>query len=391
MFSTAIEFARYSLTHPLVLRLFQGEIPEVVVHLDPTSDWISMSHKVPDEPAELSAVRAMSKRIGNDLSLAQGSGGNTSIKDGNVLWVKASGTWLSEAEEKSIIVPVDLPMVNSILGSGGSDFSAATLAGELLPSIETSLHCQLPHRVVVHVHSVSGIAWSVQKDARAQLDELLTGLDWLYVPYAKPGTSLTVAVFSVLDSGIGTPDLLVLENHGLVLGGANCEAVEELLADVEGRLNISPRQTDPPDIASIESALSKHEGWRLPESADIHGIALDNSAIDISVGGALIPDHAVFLEKTVPVSDSSAEISKTLAEYRSEYGDSPDWMIIRNAGIALSSRLGSTGEAQLQGLAAIALRVPMGSNLRYIDENAAEDLRNWDAEIYRKKLDDERS
>ena len=107
MFSTAIEFARYSLRHTLVLRLFQGEIPEVVVHLDPTSDWISMSHNVPDEPAELSAVRAMSKRIGNDLSLAQGSGGNTSIKDGNVLWVKAYGTWLSEAEEKSIIVPVD--------------------------------------------------------------------------------------------------------------------------------------------------------------------------------------------------------------------------------------------------------------------------------------------
>ena len=64
-------------------------------------------------------------------------------------------------------------------------------------------------------------------------------------------------------------------------------------------------------------------------------------------------------------------------------------MIVRNAGIALSSRLGSAGEAQLQGLAAIALRVPTGSNVRYIDENAAEDLRNWDAEIYRKKLDDE--
>ena len=33
--------------------------------------------------------------------LVQGAGGNTSIKEDGLLWVKASGTWLSEATEKN--------------------------------------------------------------------------------------------------------------------------------------------------------------------------------------------------------------------------------------------------------------------------------------------------
>lgn len=81
---------------------------------------MSMSSNDPVEPLELSAVRTLSRRIGTDLSLVQGSGGNTSIKDGNVLWVKASGTWLSEAEEKNILVPINLSSGVGPSMSGGN-------------------------------------------------------------------------------------------------------------------------------------------------------------------------------------------------------------------------------------------------------------------------------
>jgi len=356
-----------------------------------SNDWNLMTRRIPTEPDELAAVRAMSRRIGTDLSLVQGSGGNTSLKNGNVLWVKASGTWLSEAEEKNIIVPVDLNKVRSILNSGGCDFGDTTLAGELRPSIETSLHCQLPHPFVLHVHSVSSIAWSVQKNSLNDLNKVLAGINWRYVPYAKPGTSLTAEVFRVLAIETGTPDLLVLENHGLVVGGDSCESVEGLLSVVEERLSLIARTTPLAKIASLQKAISNLVGWRLPEIKDIHDLALDDEALSIAIGGALIPDHAVFLEKQVPFCNSPDEILATLTAYRTAYGDNPDWMIVRGAGVILSSRLGSAGEAQLHGLAAIALRIPSGSEVRYLDENAAADLKNWDAEIYRKKLDNERS
>ena len=169
-----------------------------------------MSEYSPTPPSDLDDLQALSRRLGADLTLVQGSGGNTSIKDGDVLWVKASGTWLINAEEQEILVPVDLPRVEATLKAGGSDFNDATLAGKLRPSIETSLHCQLPHRVVIHVHSVNAIAWNVQQSAINRLKERLSGIDWRYIPYAKPGASLTAQVTRVLSDEPGEPVLFVL-------------------------------------------------------------------------------------------------------------------------------------------------------------------------------------
>ena len=61
------------------------------------------------QPAELQQLKEVSARVGRDMTLVQGAGGNTSVKEGDVLWVKASGAWLSEADKRDIFVPVDLP------------------------------------------------------------------------------------------------------------------------------------------------------------------------------------------------------------------------------------------------------------------------------------------
>ena len=51
--------------------------------------------------------RALSARLGSDPLQVQGPGGNTSIKDGDVMWIKASGTELANAETQDIFVAVD--------------------------------------------------------------------------------------------------------------------------------------------------------------------------------------------------------------------------------------------------------------------------------------------
>ena len=60
-------------------------------------------------------VKAFCAWIGKDPLLVQGAGGNVSWKDGDTLWVKASGTWLADATEKDIFVPVDLPYLLSLI------------------------------------------------------------------------------------------------------------------------------------------------------------------------------------------------------------------------------------------------------------------------------------
>ena len=63
-------------------------------------------------PAELIEVSA---RIGQDIDLVQGAGGNSSAKEGEVLWVKASGTWLAAARDQPIFHSSCRPASNSSL------------------------------------------------------------------------------------------------------------------------------------------------------------------------------------------------------------------------------------------------------------------------------------
>jgi rhamnose utilization protein RhaD (predicted bifunctional aldolase and dehydrogenase) len=92
--------------------------------------------------------------LGDNPLLVQGGGGNTSIKDGQKLWVKASGTWLSRAGGENIFLDVDIPVVLERTRLGIEDLSDLGKNG-MRPSIETPLHALMPQRVVLHLHMLA--------------------------------------------------------------------------------------------------------------------------------------------------------------------------------------------------------------------------------------------
>ena len=59
-------------------------------------------------PAGLAELAAFSAELGRDPEQVQAAGGNTSLKEDGVLWVKASGLWLADALTRDIFVPVAL-------------------------------------------------------------------------------------------------------------------------------------------------------------------------------------------------------------------------------------------------------------------------------------------
>ena len=61
-------------------------------------------------------------RVWPNPLLVQGAGGNVSWKEEDTLWVKASGTWLSDASAEDIFLPTVI--LSSYSGSeGGFDVS----------------------------------------------------------------------------------------------------------------------------------------------------------------------------------------------------------------------------------------------------------------------------
>ena len=121
------------------------------------------------------AIAKFCAELGVDPLLVQGAGGNISWKDETnaILWVKASGTWLAEAMQKDIFVPVNLLHLRHAIQR--HDFSVIPqLQGEsvLRPSIETLLHALMPQRIVVHLHAIEILAHLVRVDCEENIQSL---------------------------------------------------------------------------------------------------------------------------------------------------------------------------------------------------------------------------
>ncbi len=334
--------------------------------------------------AENAAFLALSAQVGAEPTLIQASGGNTSIKEGDVLWVKASGKMLADAEREDVFVAVDLTGVRDAVERDESDPVTAhvALGSALRPSIETTLHALLPHRVVFHVHSVNAISWAIRADGESLLAERLAGVNWAWVPYRRPGLPLTRQVKAVVS---GEPDVLVLGNHGYVVGGTSTAEVESRIADIERRLELAPRPAPKADLPALEKALNGSR-YRVAADATAHALAIDRLAFESARTGALYPDHVVFLGAEAAVVGRGNAIGSVVQNFQDRHDDSPAYVIVEGLGVGVREDTPFGVLEMLRCQADVLLRTVPEATLRYLDGGEVAELMNWDAEKYRKTL-----
>lgn len=334
--------------------------------------------------ADLKALSLFSAKIGADFALVQGGGGNTSVKHDGVLWVKASGTWLAHAMDRDIFVPLPLAAVRSTLDEVDGEDRVARMQpeGGLRPSIETSLHALLPHSVIAHVHSVNTLAWAVREDAQVALASRLDGLHWAWVPYRRPGYPLTRAVADVLATADTAPDVLVLANHGLVVGGDDYESVEQRLQDVERRLRLPARAPTPADHAQLRAVNDLD--WLIPDDPLLHAVSTDAMTLQAAQGGVLYPDHVVFLGTRPVMASLGAPLSRAVAESVDAGAAPPVYAIVPGAGVLLAPGISDGAKAMLGCLAQVGLRLQATRGLAYLAREEVAALTNWEAEAYRR-------
>lgn len=336
-------------------------------------------------PQMLDELRRMSAHVGRNILLVQGAGGNSSVKDGDVLWVKASGTWLADAEDKEIFVPVALTAARAALTLGDERVPLAPNAGTTLrASIETSLHALMPHRIVLHVHSVNTIAWAVRTDARDELARRLDGLAWRYLDYHHPGLPLARAVSAAIAND--AVDVLILGNHGLVVGAATCKAAEALVTDVEQRLTLEQRSAPAADHDALRK-ICAGTNYRLPRDPRGHDIATDRYSRTIATSGSLYPDHVVFLGPGLPVLEHREKLSVIMIAQTTGNGlPPPVALLVPDLGSLIREDASDGAEAMLSCLALVTSRLPLTARVNYLTAENEHALLNWDAERYRQQL-----
>ena len=342
-----------------------------------------------DSDTEFAALLDLSARIGSDASLVQGPGGNTSLKREDVLWIKASGAWLSQARERPIMVPVRLAPLRAALEENdpacesATDFVVAELNPQgLRPSIETTMHAALPHRVVLHVHCVETIAWAVQADAREKLAALLDGLDWVLVPYVRPGLPLTQLMRSLVRAGT---TVVVLANHGLVVGGETVAAAAATLNEVASRLKRTVRPAPEPDLAAL-TQLSAGYGYRLPHLPPVHAVATDRRSLEIARRGSLYPDHIVFLGPGVFALEPYETLADGLQRARRGGRGEPALVLVPGKGALVRTAAPPAAEAIAGCLGDVLQRLSADEPIRVLTQEEEDAIANWDAELYRKAL-----
>src|SRR5512147_1289657 len=174
---------------------------------------------------ELDQLVYLSNLVGREPRLVQPGGGNTSVKIGEVLLVKGSGTDLRTIDRRGFtrLSLARLATLRDMTAMGDAEMMRF-MAGCMMvqdgpvPSVETPLHSLLPHRVIVHTHDIATMSLTNVTDAVAErLTAELLGGEIAYVPYARPGFPLAHALRDQLDRVPAHAIGLVLAHHGLVV------------------------------------------------------------------------------------------------------------------------------------------------------------------------------
>jgi len=323
----------------------------------------------------------LSKKVGSDIELVQGAGGNSSIKNNKILRVKASGKQLAHACREEIFVDINLVRIRHSISEGldikRSDFLSCK--SKLRPLIETLIHAIMPHKYVFHVHCVKSISWIIAQSYKDELTELMNGLEWISLPYYKPGAPLAEALLKAQEKKFY--EIIFLENHGLIVASDDIERVEFLIYEVGRRLD---RPLKKANIKNNEFfPLNTIENYSKINDKTINLLALNRSNINLAGKGSYYPDHVVFLGPGMNIANSLYDFRSKVINNKS-LESKP--IIFSGVGVFIPNDFESKEIDMIKALSLVLGRVSNDSEVRVLTNLQEKELLNWEAEKYRQKI-----
>lgn len=330
------------------------------------------------------SVKNFCSKIGTDKLLVQGAGGNVSWKEANMMWIKASGSWLADALEKNIFVPVDLAHLQKAIAKKSLNVKPVVADGyEMRPSIETILHALMPQDIVVHVHAVEALSYLVREDYIEDFKfKIPSEVTWVNVEYARPGEELAQAVYDALQKA-PQADVIFLQNHGIIVGASSTEEVEKILTKVLTGLTMS--YTEPELIErDITPVTVNGSVIYVPiQNTKLQQLALNTQLFrQLSENWAMYPDHVVFLGAEPFTYDNLDELYQ-LEETQQPL---PQLIFIKDVGVFSKDEVTPAIMEQLDCFYEILTRQNEDYKVNTLTSQQIGHLLNWEAEEYRKKI-----
>ncbi len=350
----------------------------------------------------LAAITALSHEFGTP-EFVKGGGGNTSVKDETILYVKPSGITLGEMKPDDFL-PLDRARVAALAATtfpedvrareaAVVEFMAKTVlpGHDGRPSVEAPLHNSFSARYVVHTHPtmVSGLVCG--KNGKAVAQDLFPSALWL--DPIEPGYLLSLRVGDLLAkaraSGGGEPSVVFLANHGVFVAHDDPDEIRRIYADImkkvadavadAGLAGEPERGPDPtPSDAAAAAAVFR-------EALGGEAEAFTASGTFTLPGGPLSPDHIVYSRSRFyeGLLDAAA-----IRRFRDDSGIIP--RVARVGDIVLG--LGRTRKAASLALefawdgALVERYAGAFGGVSYLEPRLADFIENWEVEKFRRQV-----
>jgi NAD(P)-dependent dehydrogenase (short-subunit alcohol dehydrogenase family)/rhamnose utilization protein RhaD (predicted bifunctional aldolase and dehydrogenase) len=373
---------------------------------------------------EIKELIEISRFYGCNKEYVIAGGGNTSFKDSDTIWIKASGQPLAELSEDGLVAlnRQKLQQISTARYSDDVVVREEQVKDDLYrsiiepkkncrPSVETSLHEIIQYRFVVHLHPTLINGMLCSRTAKS-LTQKLFGDKVLFVPYTDPGYTL----YKKLETDINSyrqkfshdPQIIFLENHGSFVGADSTEEIKKIYDEI--LLKIKEQVTPISDVTPLpfNPILNKVlPTIRMLLSGDQPGIIRfrNNSLIARfyqnqqefhKISLPLTPDIIVYCKTRYLYIEQSSTAEKILDSFRyqlphflSEYGYLPKIFIIKDMGVFAIAETYTNAEACLdvyEDLIKICHYALLCGGIKFLIPEQVDFIDKWEVENYRRLI-----
>nr|WP_319571176.1 SDR family NAD(P)-dependent oxidoreductase [uncultured Draconibacterium sp.] len=308
----------------------------------------------------------ISQFYGKNPEMVIAGGGNTSYKNDENIWVKASGHALATITEEGF-AKLDRKKLGLISEKTYSadpfererqikdDLMEATITKDRRPLVKTLMHDVIEYAYVVYLHPTKVNGLMCGNEVVKYLDELY-GDQVVYIPYIDPGYVLFKEVEKQLSKFKAekgkAAQIIFLQNYGIFVAADSIDKIGTIYNDVFAKLNGALKEelseeTLPirDDIAefvpAIRMMVSEEEikTLKIRNNAVIAQFAKDAAAFE-KVAKPFTPDlivycksKYVFIEDTENVEDLLKEAKEKIAAFISTNGFAPKVILLKGIGL----------------------------------------------------------
>jgi rhamnose utilization protein RhaD (predicted bifunctional aldolase and dehydrogenase) len=315
--------------------------------------------------------------IGKNPFLSQGAGGNYSWKSENSLFVKASGMWLSEAQNKNIFVEVNRKKYLIDLKENNFNVDLINYSQNgLKPSIETSMHALLSQKYVIHLHPVRVLAILIQSNWKLLIQEKCrnTAIAFNLIDYHKPGKELAEAI-DIAKNQNPNSNVYFLKNHGIIVAENDFETFKKLLSKILA-LFLDNWPISAENMTSELQTCDIPGYFRFPHPVIDKLISKSIFQKTLEENWRLYPDHLVFMGMHPLFIKNTTTLPAT-------QNTPPVIFFEETLGCFIRKNHTKAQLAQLKCYFDVLSGIDDYSSIDSLSETASLDLLNWDAEKYR--------